>query len=455
MTERLRRPRKSILSRPRSSTPCISYWVTMGASSGLLLSGLRWMGTYSVSGWSVMTTAAAWIPSPRRRPSSPLATSMTRLASGSVSYMVRSSPASCEPVLEAFRLGQAGGQRGVAAHQQRGHGLGDLVAHDVRVAEHPRRVAHGGPGLDGGEGDDLGHVVRAVALGGVLDHVAAVALVEVHVDVGHLDAARVEEALEEQVVADRVEVDDLEAVGDAAAGGRAAARADPDALGAGEADQVPHHEEVGREPHVGDDVELVVEALHDLGRDGHPVALLRPLDAEVAEVGGGPDLVGVAGELVGHGELGQARLAEVDLDVGPLGDQQRVVARLGQLGEEVPHLGGRLQVVLLALELEPLGVVDEGAGLHAQQGVVGDVVLAVGVVAVVGGEQRGADAVGDLDQGGVGLVLLGQAVVLDLDEEVALAEDVLEAAGQHLGLDLVVGQQRLEDDAAEAARWWR
>jgi len=55
-------------------------------------------------------------------------------------------------------------------------------------------------------------VVRAVALGCVLDHVAPVALVEVHVDVGHLDAARVEEALEEQVVLDRVEVDDLEAV---------------------------------------------------------------------------------------------------------------------------------------------------------------------------------------------------------------------------------------------------
>ena len=58
-----------------------------------LPSGLRWMGRYSVSGSSVMTTAAAWMPSWRRRPSSPLATSMTFLASGSVSYMARSSAA--------------------------------------------------------------------------------------------------------------------------------------------------------------------------------------------------------------------------------------------------------------------------------------------------------------------------------------------------------------------------
>ena len=44
-------PRKSILSSPSSSTPCISYWVTMGASAGFWpLSGLRWMGRYSVSG---------------------------------------------------------------------------------------------------------------------------------------------------------------------------------------------------------------------------------------------------------------------------------------------------------------------------------------------------------------------------------------------------------------------
>ncbi len=86
MTERLRRPRKSILSRPRLATPCISYWVTIGA---LVMSpsgpGLRWTGRYSVSGSRVMTTAAAWMPSWRRRPSRPRATSTTFLASGSVS----------------------------------------------------------------------------------------------------------------------------------------------------------------------------------------------------------------------------------------------------------------------------------------------------------------------------------------------------------------------------------
>ena len=40
MTSRLRRPRKSIFSRPRSSTPCISYCVTIGASASCRRLGL-------------------------------------------------------------------------------------------------------------------------------------------------------------------------------------------------------------------------------------------------------------------------------------------------------------------------------------------------------------------------------------------------------------------------------
>ena len=107
--------------------------------------------------------------------------------------------------------------------------------------------------------------------------------------------------------------------------------------------------------------------------------------------------------------------------------------------------------MLFAVEFEPLGVGDQGTGLDAQQRIVGDAVLAVGVVAVVGGEQGGADALRDLDEGGVGLVLFGEAVVLDLHEEVAFAEDVLETAGQHLGLGLIVGQEGLEHDASQAA----
>ena len=175
-------------------------------------------------------------------------------------------------------------------------------------------------------------------------------------------------------------------------------------------------------------------------------ALPGAREGEVLEVRG------VVGEALGDREVGQLRLAELDLDVGALGDPQRVVARLGHLGEELAHLGRGLQVVLVAVELEAVGVAHERPGLHAQQRVVRLVVLAVGVVAVVGGQQRRADPPGDLEQLRVGAVLVGDAVVLQLDEEVVAAEDVLQPGGLLDGLGLVALEQRLQHLPAEAAR---
>ncbi len=81
---------------------------------------------------------------------------------------------------------------------------------------------------------------------------------------------------------------------------------------------------------------------------------------------------------------------------------------------------------------------------------MGHVILAMGVVAVVGGEQRCVDAPGDLDQCWVGFVLGGETVVLQLHEEVAPAEDVLQSRSQGFGFDVIIGHEGLEDDAAEA-----
>ena len=220
----------------------------------------------------------------------------------------------------------------------------------------------------------------------------------------------------------------------------------------GEADQVPHDEEVGGEAHVPDDAELVVEALDHLRGQRGAVALPCALVGEVAQIRQRPLLVGLAAEPVRHRELGQARLAELDLHVGPLGDEQRVVACLGDVAEEVAHLGRRLEVVLGALELEAVGVGEEGAGLHAQEGVVRHRVLAVGVVAVVGGQERRVDPAGDLDQLRIRPVLVGDPVVLQLDEEVVPPEDVLQPGRLLLGPVDVTGQQRLEHHPAQAPR---
>jgi hypothetical protein len=78
ITSRLRRPRKSILSRPSSSTGFIEYCVTVRWifwPSGPVPASASWSGTMSVNGRSEMTTAAAWIDALRTIPSRPWATS--------------------------------------------------------------------------------------------------------------------------------------------------------------------------------------------------------------------------------------------------------------------------------------------------------------------------------------------------------------------------------------------
>ena len=83
----------------------------------------------------------------------------------------------------------------------------------------------------------------------------------------------------------------------------------------------------------------------------------------------------------------------------------------------------------VAVELEAIGVAEQRSGLHAQQGVVGLGVVLMGVVRVVRGEDRRLDLASDLEQLRVRGALLGDALILQLDEEVVAPEDVLETSG--------------------------
>ena len=114
------------------------------------------------------------------------------------------------------------------------------------------------------------------------------------------------------------------------------------------------------------------------------------------------------------------------------------------------HLRRGLQVELLGVELEAVGVGLLGAGLHAQQRVVCLGVLAMRVVAVVGREQRRADVARDAQQARVHPVLVGEAVVLELDEERVAPEDRLEPRRELAAAVVVVREEALADGAPEA-----
>ncbi len=203
-----------------------------------------------------------------------------------------------EPVCVPFGLLQAGRQRSVAAHDERWYGLGDPIAHRVRVAKHAGRVAYGSPGLDLRERHDLGNVIAAVLLGCVADHLVAVSRVEVHVDIGHGDATWIQEPLKQQVVLDGVHVSDPKAIGHSTARRAPPTRADPDVPATGVADEVPRDQEVRREAHLPNRGEFVGQTLDDLVLQLVTPPLACTLEGEVLEVGVGPV------EPLGDGEVG-------------------------------------------------------------------------------------------------------------------------------------------------------
>ena len=112
--------------------------------------------------------------------------------------------------------------------QDVGHQLRDAVHVGERHFEHAPHVFDRRARAQRVERDDLRHLLPAVLLGDVLDHLAAAVHAEIHVDIRHAHALRIEEALEQQPVLQRVDVRNRHRIAHQAAGRRPAPRAHRD-----------------------------------------------------------------------------------------------------------------------------------------------------------------------------------------------------------------------------------
>ncbi len=98
--------------------------------------------------------------------------------------------------------------------------------------------------------------------------------------------------------------------------------------------------------------------------------------------------------------------------------------RLGVVLEDRRHLLGRLQEELIAGVAKALRVVHRLPGADAQQDVVRLIVALPQVVHVVGRDERQLELAGERHDAAIDDLLLLDALVLHLEEEVVLAEDV-------------------------------
>ena len=140
----------------------------------------------------------------------------------------------------------------------------------------------------------------------------------------------------------------------------------------------------------------------------------------------------------------EARPAELDLDEARSAIQSVLSQASGSSENSAPHLGGRLQVVLFAVELEPVRVVTRRPGLHAKEGVVSFGVRAAAVMAVVRRHERGVEGAGDLDELWVRAALIGEPVILQLDEELSRPKMSCRRPASSERSRRVVPQQRLQ-----------
>ena len=201
-------------------------------------------------------------------------------------------------------------------------------------------------------------------------------------------------------------------------------------VGPAPVDDVPHDEEVVREPHFRDDVQLRLEPFLHLGgeRDAFlcrgvvAVAVDGPVLDEVLEVG-----VGVA-EAFRQRVVGETLVrGRDDLVVAAVSNDLRHGARCGPRcvpGHDVEHFLLGLDVVAAAVELEATRIVEALLGSDSQEPFVGPGVLFIFVVAVVGDDHRDVVFAGEgLD--GLQDGLLGvDAVIHDFEVDVFLADAV-------------------------------
>ena len=317
-------------------------------------------------------------------------------------------------------------QRNVLRHNRRRQRAVDTVGHlEAGLAKvYLGGVLNGLLGFHRTEGNDLGNLILAPALGGVGNHLAAAAIVEVDIDIGRGRALGVQKALEEQVVFQRINIGNGQRVGHERTRRRTTAGPHADAHRTRILNKLRHDEEVGRVALHLNHGNLVLGALDILLRHiapGEPP--LQPLHHLVGQPGGGGVALGDIGN--GHAVVG-VFLPDLAVVLHALGNPQSVIAAIrNQVIPGIAHLRGGLDVVAGTAELEAVRVHERLAGLHAQHGLVRRSLGFQHVVAVIGHQRRQVQLPADFEQPIARALFDVQPMVHQLQEEVVLAIDVL------------------------------
>ena len=173
------------------------------------------------------------------------------------------------------------------------------------------------------------HIFLAVFAFHVINHVVAVFIAEIDIDIGHAHALRVEKALKNKLVPYGVDVRDSQRVRHQTARGRTSARAHGNILFFRVPYKIPYDKEVTHIIHGADNAQLVIEpgfinrrnAVHPLG-DSLPAKRLE---------------IRFLGLARGRFKTRQIRFLEIQLEIAFMGYGQSVFHRVRDIFKKLAH----------------------------------------------------------------------------------------------------------------------
>ena len=259
-------------------------------------------------------------------------------------------------------------------------------------------------------------MIPSIPPGNVFDHLAPAFIVEVDIQIGHGDSLRIEESLKQQIVFERIDGGDVKRIGDDGARAAAASGADENAVRLGEMHIVPDDQEVIDIAHALNDAELVIQPLLCILAVGR-VALPKTFFAKPAKV-----CRRVAFAL-GQRVFGQMDGFEIEFHMAALGDLYGVFDGVVQLGKDPAHFLLGFDIHLIGFHAHAILVGQRLAGLDAHEDFLRLRVLALHIMAVVGGDKPQIHLSGQTDEGGQHALLIGEAVILNFDVEMIPVKD--------------------------------
>ena len=326
---------------------------------------------------------------------------------------------------------------------------GDLFCHRIhlliRDPHYTADIADGVAGCHGAEGDDLRHMVSTVFAVDVINDFLSAFVAEIHIEVRHTDTLRVQKAFKDQIIADGVDIRDAHTVSRNAACAGAAARAHRDALTLGVVDVVPHDEVVVCVAHLFDHADLVAQTVFVGLRYIRPIAAFQTLPAELFKK-----------RLIIHTVrrfvIWNFSVSKIKIKVTLFGNFGGIFAGFRHHGEQIIHFVCRFDIELVGLELHLIRILNGLAGLDAQQDALHLGILPAQIVGVVGGCHGDACFPRKLDELRQNDVVLFQAMILQLNVIVPLAEQVAVPQGAGFGTLIVACQNGLRDLTGQTGR---